>query len=322
MTAIPCVACGGAMRPWLDMPIDAKTFAATSFGRVSRCEHCGHGSAAPLPRPEDVPLFYALEKYYTQGTSHIPYVTPRLHDRILTRLAWMCDEGVDLKRALQALELRSHSTVCEIGCGHAGYLALLKAEGHMTIGVDPDPKAVAQAIAIGIEVLPGTAEVLPEKIQCSRFDLVIMSHSLEHCIDPGLAVRNVRSILRPGGTFVCEVPNCGCTHFQWNNICSEMFDAPRHLHFFNAASLHASIESAGMTVRAVQYTGFTRHHSPGWRLTEQRIHDNLKRVVSRAPAKHTFWKSLLLLMATIGAAPSKKYDSVRIIATRPSTPSK
>ena len=207
--------------------------------------------------------------------------------------------------------------MCEIGSGHARNLVHFKAQGHTTLGVDPDPKAIAQAAAEnGIEVLPGTGEDLPERVRAGGFDLVIMSHSLEHCIDPALAVRNVRSILKPGGRFVCEVPNSGCEHFLRNTICSEMFDAPRHLHFYNVESLRKSIEDAGMSVAAVQYTGFTRHHSPGWRLTEQRIREQLEKAGGACPPKHTFMQSVLLWLATFKAPDARKYDSVRMVAAR------
>jgi SAM-dependent methyltransferase len=312
----PCAACGQATTPWLEMPIDAKTLEATPYGKVCRCVRCGHGFIDPLPSSSEVAGFYELDRYYTQGASHIPDLRPGVGDRLLAKFTWTFDRGVDIRESLQNLPLQPGSAVCEIGCGHANNLILLKSLGHRVLGVDPDPKAIAQAAANGIEVVAGTGEDLPERLGVGHFDLVVMSHSLEHCIDPALAVRNVHQILRPGGLFLCEVPNSGSTHFEWNNVCSEMFDAPRHLHFFNLASLRHLIEAAGLQVEDVGFTGFTRHHSPGWRQVEQRIRGRLAAVGGRCPPEHTFGRSVLLSLATFMAKAERKYDSVRVLAVR------
>jgi SAM-dependent methyltransferase len=313
---VKCNVCDGATRLWLDMPIDAKTFDATAYGKVQQCERCGHGSVFPLPTAAEIPGFYALDAYYTQGKSHMPPGRDGFLDKILTKLAWSFDYGIDLDQALRSLNIGEKGMVCEIGCGHAENLAYFNKQGHTTFGVDPDPIAAALGAKIGIEVLLGTGEILPERIRSNKFDLVIMSHSLEHCIDPGLAARNVASILKPGGRFVCEVPNSGCKHFLWNNICSEMFDAPRHLHFYNTKSLTKAIENTGLKIDSIEYTGFTRHHALRWRKVEQIIRSKLGDVRAYYPPSHTYWRSLLLWAATFCAPADLKYDSVRVVAVK------
>lgn len=316
MNVEKCFICGESMRAWLNMPIDGKTFQPTPYGKVQRCVGCGHGAVQPMPKASEVPQFYALDAYYTQGMSHMPNEPDGILDKILTKLAWTFDDGVDLGEALCAMRLSDGSMVCEIGCGHAKNLVHLQGQGHTVVGVDPDSKTVAQAAEIGVEVLLGTGEVLPERIRESKFDLVIMSHSLEHCIDPMLAAKNVASILRPGGRFVCEVPNSACKHFLWNNICSEMFDAPRHLHFYNVGSLRRTIENAGLNIESIGYTGFTRHHGLNWRRVEQKICSELASAGGACPPGHTFFRSLMLWLATFKAPASTKYDSVRVVAVK------
>jgi SAM-dependent methyltransferase len=311
-----CIVCGGATRSWLDMPIDAKTLEVTAYGKIHRCDQCGHASVFPLPTAEEIPLFYALDAYYTQGKSHMPNGTDGILDKILTKLAWTFDYGVDLDQALRRLHLGANGSVCEIGCGHGANLVYLNSQGHTTLGVDPDPKAVTEAGKIGIEVLLGTGEILPERIQSTQFDVVIMSHSLEHCIDPALASRNVAKILKPGGRFICEVPNSGCRHFLWNTVCSEMFDAPRHLHFYNTESLRKAIEITGLKIDSIEYTGFTRHHALRWRKVEQRIRSRLADIRPSCPPDHTYWRSLMLWASTFAAPAHLKYDSVRIVAVK------
>lgn len=313
-----CIVCGARIAPWLQMPIDQKTLKRTDYGNVYKCTECGHGTVNPLPAPEKIAAFYDLEKYYTQGLSHFSELPPKFHDRVLTKLAWIFDNGVNFDEKLHSEKMPPNSVICEIGCGHAEKLLAFKANGHKVIGVDPDQKAAIIAKKNGIEVLIGTAENLPEHFDDNSIDMIIMSHSLEHCINPILAIKNVGKALRPGGVFVCEVPNAESTHFIWNNICSEMFDAPRHLHFFNPESLRKSIELSELKVETLEYCGFTRHLSQNWRKVESDIHKNVKDIKqTQVPAKHTFFRSLLLWCATFIAPPNKKYDSVRIISRKP-----
>ena len=313
---VKCCVCHSPSRFWRDMPIDSKTFKPNAFRHVFRCDRCGHAAVHPLPSAEDVTSFYDLEQYYTQGQSHIPDIAPTLADRALTRVAWLFDKGKGLGETIQTLSIPVPSRVCEVGCGHAANLVEMRRRGHYVVGVDPDPKAIEKAAGEGITVHQGTGEALPAEIEPGSMDMVIMSHSLEHCIDPAMTVRNVRDLLVAKGFFVCEVPNARSTHFEWNGVCSEMFDAPRHLHFFTPSSLRKLLEEAGFMVRGVDYVGFTRHHSPGWRAIEVRIRDEVRKATHALPRKHSFLNSLLLWLATFSAPAERKYDSVRFVAQR------
>ena len=298
------------------MPIDSKTFESTGYGKVYRCVECGHGSVFPQPTVKEVAGFYALSAYYTQGASHMPTVPEKLFDKILTKLAWTFDNGKSLDLILDQMDLNDQSSVCEIGAGHGQNLVNLQNQGHKVVGVDPDRQAIDQAAKNNIKVLIGTGENLPEEIQSARFDLVIMSHSLEHCIDPILALSNAVDILRCGARLICEVPNTDCKHFVVNNICSEMFDAPRHLHFYNTNSLLISLKKVGLKIDSINYTGFTRHHSPSWRKIERELYENLARITKQIPSKHTYLRSMLLWLTTFAAPAKRKYDCVRIIASK------
>ena len=45
-----------------------------------------------------------------------------------------------------------------------------------------------KALANGLTVFEGTAESPPEELKERHFDLIIMSHVLEHCTDPMAAI--------------------------------------------------------------------------------------------------------------------------------------
>lgn len=311
-----CPNCRRPMRDWLEMPLDAKKDAETPFRATVRCSACGLGAVHPSPRPDEVPALYSLSSYYTHGASHIRPVTARLLDRVLVRLAWQADRARPFDVEDIAARLPPGGTVLDLGCGDAETLELFAQKGFDVLGVDPDARSREQAAARGVTVLDGTAEAPPAALEGRRFDLVIMSHSLEHCLDPTAAVASVARLVAPGGLAYIEVPNAGCAHFRTFRQCSEMFDSPRHLWFFTPEALEAVAIGAGLRVGEWRFNGYTRHFKPSWRAWEREIHDRLRRRGWSGGAKrHTLLRSFGLLARTAFARAPRKYDSVGVLAT-------
>jgi len=311
-----CPVCDGIMQAWIAMPIDPKKDELMAFGDIVRCESCGLGRSAVMPRPEEVIRFYDLASYYTHGQSHMRPVAPKLMDRILVRLAWQVDRARPFDAAALAKQLPAGGTVLDLGCGDGEKLEEFRDRGFAVLGVDPDPGSCAFAGAKGLKVLPGTAEEPPAELANLHFDLVIMSHALEHCTDPARALTNVRRLMAPGGLAYIEVPNARCHHFELFRQCSEMFDAPRHLWFFTPEALQALAVKTGFSVDRWHYNGFTRLFTPTWRGWECQIFDRLaKRGLARDAVRHTRWRAFGLLARSAFAPARRKYDSVGILAS-------
>jgi 2-polyprenyl-3-methyl-5-hydroxy-6-metoxy-1,4-benzoquinol methylase len=304
------------------MPIDAKSFEPIAYGRATRCEACGIGSIDPLPSPAEVPSFYQLDAYYTQeGGTHFAKGEPiSFADRLRMHLAWRLDSGTMLTAptVLERVAVPQGGRILDVGCGHGDLLKSFGGRGWTLMGLDPDPTAVAVARKAGLDVRIGgaehAAEVLAEE---ERFDLITITHALEHCVDPLAALRSLRKLLKPDGTLVCEVPNCAALHFATFNIVSEMFDAPRHLWFFEPRSLRAMFAKAGFDVGHTYHHGFARHYSNEWRGTEVRIRERLVssgRPSSALPPEHSRAESLRLLGRAAFADADRKYDCVGVFA--------
>lgn len=319
-----CVSCGGDVKPWLRMPIDAKTRESTPYGNAVRCTSCGLGAISPLPRPDEIPAFYKLDAYYTHGESHFAQgERETLFDLVRMKLAWRADCGEELTPSLVLSALgRSGAglSMLDIGCGGGDMLRAFQKAGFAVAGLDPDKDVVAALQADGLEAHAGGAEEPPQALQGRRFDVVVMSHSLEHCLDPTKALRTARAAIAPGGVFACETPNCASAHFEMFTVTSEMYDAPRHLYFFTPDNLRWAIEEAGFVVERAYFRGFGRHFSNDWRATENRIRDAL--LVhgvdcAAAPPAHTRTRAAALAAQTAFASPARKYDCIGFIAKTP-----
>jgi SAM-dependent methyltransferase len=312
-----CPICDQATHAWIDMPIDAKKDAPTPFADVLRCEGCGLGMATRMPKAEEVADLYDLTSYYTHGSSHMPTVRPRLLDRVLTRLAWQVDHARPFDVDAMARRLSPGARVLDIGSGDGELLELFRDRGFDVLGVDPDARSREYCATKGLTVLPGTAEHPPEALEGQAFDLIIMSHSLEHCLDPVRAIQRIGALLSPRGLAYVEVPNAGCRHFETFRQCSEMFDAPRHLWFFNQNALLQLTRRQGFRVAQSYHNGFTRLFSPSWRGWECEIYDRLaRRGFRKGAVRHSWLRSLLLLAQTAFARPDRKYDSIGLLISR------
>jgi SAM-dependent methyltransferase len=70
--------------------------------------------------------------------------------------------------------------------------------------------------------------IFPWPVKTSEFDLVLMSHVLEHVDDVVATLDEIHRILKPGGSLVIQVP-----YFR----SVDAFTDPTHQHFFTARSL-------------------------------------------------------------------------------------
>lgn len=312
-----CTICGGKLAFWLRMPIDAKKNALTTHSEVFICEDCQTGVITPLPFRHEVASFYDLDKYYTQGESHISAVAESFFDRILTKLAWWGDRASPFVVSDMASRLPDKACMVDLGCGDGMLLRAFADQGVDAIGIDPDPVAQKMAAERGVKVHLGTAENLPDEILGRDFDLVTMTHSLEHVVDPALALENAYGLLKNGGYAYIEVPNAACVHFVTLNKCSENFDSPRHLWFFSPDGLVKSLENAGFVVCDFRYHGFTRHHSRSWREWERKIFAQLKcRGMENGSKDHTFLRSISILFRSYFLSFGKKYDCIGVVARK------
>lgn len=126
--------------------------------------------------------------------------TARHYDRITGLMSvWT---GHRYRRAvLQRIGVRPGSRVLDVACGtgQVSRAALrLVGSGGIVVGVDPSEGMRHVAERHGIRVLAGTAERLP--VPSAAFDFVVMGYALRHASDLITAFREMRRVLRPGGT--------------------------------------------------------------------------------------------------------------------------
>lgn len=147
--------------------------------------------------------FYAEPEQRQRVVTGLFDDTARYYDRI-TALMSLGQGGAYRREVLRRVGVRAGSRVLDVACGTgqvSGAALRLVGPGGAVVGVDPSEgmRRVAEGRR-GIRTLAGTAERLP--VEDGAFDFAVMGYALRHASDLVAAFREMRRVLRPGGTVV------------------------------------------------------------------------------------------------------------------------
>ena len=276
-----CPVCGSPDRALLYADLTDRVF-GTAPGRwnLQRCGSCSSAYLDPRPTPQSIGRAYA--GYYTHAVEDHPIVRRKgrlrsvLHDwingyqnaRYGTQRTpaspagrWLLPLLPSLRAAADA-ECRhlprppaSGGQLLDVGCGNGGFLTLAQQAGWTVRGVDFDADAVRTACSRGLDVQQGGIEVFDG--QSDAFDVITMSHVIEHVFDPPHVAQRIYALLKPGGIFWVDTPNIesqGARHFgaHWRGL-----ETPRHLVLFTPSSLHQLLRVCGFTSVRQHWRGMT-----------------------------------------------------------------
>jgi predicted TPR repeat methyltransferase len=133
-------------------------------------------------------------------------------------------------------------THLDIGCS-AGLLmqAIAQTYSCTTVGVEPGDSYRNYCIRQGLTVYP-SLETLKDQ-QSSKFDLITMSHVLEHMSDPvGYLIMLRSELLNPNGILLIEVPNL------YGHNCFEI----AHNYSFSPHALSETLRKAGFAIERIK----------------------------------------------------------------------
>jgi len=316
IAAPSCPITGDKMRFWLHVPCDWRRPTVAESYDLYWSDASQYGQLFPRPSKSEIAAYYDTE-YYTHSDNS--QAKARQHSGFFSRLrehlAWRFDFGTDLTAASLSkwLPAQGHGNVLEIGCGDGKLLSDLTALGWAGVGVEPDSIARTVAIQRGLEVHNGTAEDPPLSLPTGKFDLVVMQHVLEHCLDPLVALRTAASFAKPGGMVIVETPNNSAKGCRSDRAAWPWLDVPRHLNFFTPHSLSAMCSAADLDVISLEYTGYIRQFQKPWMEARRGIIKTFGDRNQNCSSMRSDWG---LLCSTMLSGRESKYDSVRVVARR------
>jgi ubiquinone/menaquinone biosynthesis C-methylase UbiE len=176
----------------------------------------------------------------------------RAPDALKSAFSWLMTTGQTVRWATQEVVLRrmlqNHPRVAaaaDIGCGGGHYLLdlLVPVAGQITgIDIFPENLRIAERrvrernLSDRVRILNAGAEAIP--LEDESVDLILCTEVLEHLPDSGQAVREIRRILRNGGSAILSIP-----------IPPDPYPNPEHLHdSFLPADLEALLAANNFSI--------------------------------------------------------------------------
>lgn len=259
-----CPICGEVDRTLLyDGLRDDVMFCAAGYWTLYRCNACEVAFLDPRPTAATISLAYS--NYHTHNnierqTSSWFSVTKKAIKNGYINDKYRCNltPSVKIGKVIVPLLLQSNrinesirhipamvdpGRLADIGCGNGQFLHDAIQLGWECYGLDFDPLAVEAARKTGANVALGG---FPDtELPSCYFNMVTLSHVIEHVHDPLLALKEIYRILKPGGLLWIATPNIdslGHNRFRrfWRGI-----EAPRHVVLFNRKSLKLALIDAG-----------------------------------------------------------------------------
>ena len=139
----------------------------------------------------------------------------------------------------------------DVGCGPGVNLLMFQEQGWDVQAIEMSQAAAAQAKAkVGDRIHVGilaTAPFPPES-----FDVVWLSHTLEHLFSPTEELGRVCRLLKPAGRLVITVPNAGSFESRLFGRWWFPLELPRHLYHFEKSTLTTLLERSGFRVVSVK----------------------------------------------------------------------
>ncbi|HSZ56701.1 MAG TPA: class I SAM-dependent methyltransferase [Tepidisphaeraceae bacterium] len=134
--------------------------------------------------------------------------------------------------------------VLDVGCGMGGMLIPFKFDGCEVAGCDYGEEYADRGRSLGLEIRIGGPELFRGE---EPFDLIILSHVLEHTSDPVHFLREVAGLLKPTGICYIEVPGLLNLDKWYNGNLLEYLQNAHRWHF-TAGTLGAVANRAGLRI--------------------------------------------------------------------------
>lgn len=167
---------------------------------IVRCRACGQFLVDPLPDEEVLMAVYKDAEYFDD------YLAPGANQVGYLASIHATNAYDEMTLALLA-QYRRQGRLLDVGCAGGRFLARARDAGYEAFGLEPNARMAAHARdVLGLNVVEGTLESIPERFARSSFDIIHLADVLEHVLDLHRCLETVAAALKPGGLLVLQQP--------------------------------------------------------------------------------------------------------------------
>ena len=229
------------------------------------CSSCSVAWLDPQPVPADVPRLYS--RYCThdagQSKTRIGQLQEAATECALKQLGYPVEGSKEIlprifsilpsiRRSafLSVLGLPASKTgrLLDVGCGNGHFISRMRSFGWTVSGIDPDPAAVSFGAKQDLHIRTGMVGDLPET---ERYDVITLSHVVEHVSDPVALLRECAKRLEPTGRLILATPNINSLGHWWFKKFWRGLEIPRHFIIYSPVALRTCVVRAGLAVESM-----------------------------------------------------------------------
>ena len=197
---------------------------------IGICSNCGMTLQDPI-----VPNAIMLKWYSQIGN----YANPSRSGKPSKEKVKCVDNQLDFLKKY----VLNKGNAFQVGCSDGYTLSRFKEDGFDVMGIDPSPAAAKISNALyKIKPITGFFENYQPKTR-DKYDLIILTHILEHLYDPTISLIKCQDLLNPGGHLLVEVP--ALIHPEKWSISFFTFE---HVNYFSQISMNNLLEKAGFSI--------------------------------------------------------------------------
>lgn len=277
-----CPVCGSSSRSLQYSSLEDRLYGVPGSWTLYRCTGCHVFYLDPRPTIETIGKAYT--KYHTHfpGSQDTPSRNPLRNIKLALKNGYLNNTwNTSLRPAFPLLarliskvlphwmELYNRQAMrnlpnppcgelLDVGCGSGSFLKIAKTVGWSVQGIDVDEKAIEAARAEKIDARVGSIDIFEG--QSELFNVITMSHVIEHVHDPRRTLQVCWNLLKPGGTLWMESPNMDSHGLELFGRNWRGLEPPRHLVLFGTRAMSELLRDIGFG--NIQHAGWMPQHKP------------------------------------------------------------
>lgn len=218
---------------------------------LASCANCGHVAAFPHPSDVHIKEFYGSQAFW-KGHGVDDSFAEMDWRQTLTANSSLWERynraANQLDYILAHNDLSKDARIIDLGSGYSPFLYHCKQRGFQNLyALEPSDEICGFLGEKGITAYPMLLEDFIEDASTPEFDLMVISHTVEHLIEPDKVLKGLWGKLSTNGALYVDVPYMD--HLR-------PFHQGLHLHFFNEKSMAEMLSRCGFRENHIQADHF------------------------------------------------------------------
>jgi SAM-dependent methyltransferase len=210
---------------------------------IWHCNDCTARFTQDVPEQDAIGAYYASDNYISHSDTKKGIINSLYH--------MVRKRTLNSKRRLVINETgKLKGDILDIGCGTGAFLNTMQEAGWAITGLEPDDVARKKAAEL-YNIQPQEPGKLFE-LNAASFNAITMWHVLEHVHELHAYIKQIATLLAPGGKLFIAVPNYTSKDADIYKEHWAAYDVPRHLYHFSPQSMEKLLSIHGLKLASVK----------------------------------------------------------------------